>query len=119
MYVLKAKLALPTHSGFIVAIATIYWSTFTGLERYFGVFATLGAHCGECLPLGPVAVATIAVTLCLSCLAAWETSLRLINIALRREELLLLSTEGEGSPTIGTLDRLVQKTHRMTSSLCK
>jgi hypothetical protein len=33
------------------------------------------------------------------------------------EELLVLSAEGKGSPAIGTLDRLVLKTHWMASSL--
>jgi hypothetical protein len=61
MYVLKGKVALPAYFDRIVAIATIYWSTFARLERYFGVFATLGASCGEHLPLGPVAVATVSV----------------------------------------------------------
>ena len=73
MYILKSKLALSTQADLIVAIATIYWSAFAGLERYFGLFATLGAYCGEHLPLGPVAIATAtatSVTLCLPCFAA-------------------------------------------------
>jgi len=117
MYVLTAKPALSTQSDLIVAIATIYRSTFAGLERHFGVFATLSAYCGEHLPPRPVAVATISVTLCLPCLAAWETALRLVSVALGREEFLFLSAESEGSPTVGALDRFVLKTQRMTSSL--
>jgi len=61
MYVLKGKVALSAYFDCIVAIATIYWSTFARLERYFGVFATLGASCGEHLTLGPVAGATVSV----------------------------------------------------------
>jgi len=70
MYVLKVKLSLSVQSDFIVALTTIHWSAFTGLERYLGVFATLGAYCGEHLASGPVAVTTISVSLCLPCLAA-------------------------------------------------
>ncbi len=48
---------------------------------------------------------------------ACGTTLRLIGKTFRLEELLFPSAEGEGSSTIGTLDRLVLKTHWMTSSL--
>ena len=75
MYVLKVKLALSAQSDLIVAIAAIYWSTFVGLKRHLGVFATLGTYCREHLALGPVAIisiaiATIAILPCLPFLAA-------------------------------------------------
>ena len=101
------KLKLPAWSVFVVALATIYRSAFTGLKRYFGVLPTLGTHRGEHLAR-PVAIAASAsasasVTLCLSCLAASWASLGLIGIAFGLEELLLLASESEGSPAIGTL----------------
>jgi hypothetical protein len=103
MYVIAAELMLPSHSDLIVAVAAIYWSAFTGLERYFGVLTTLGAHSGEHLA-GSVTVAATSVTLGLSCLAASGASLGLVGIALGLEELLLLGAESEGSPAVGTLE---------------
>jgi hypothetical protein len=117
MFVFKARLRLSAHSDFVVAVATIYWSAFAGLERYFGFPATLGAHRWEHLASEPVAVALISVALRLPCLAACRTALGLISIALRGEELLFLSTEYEGGATIGTLKGLVLEAHGMTSSL--
>jgi hypothetical protein len=119
MYVFKARLKLSAHSDFIVTVATIYWSTFAGLERYFGFPTTLGAHCWEHLASHPVTVALISVALRLPCLAARGTALGLVSIALRGEELLFLSAEYEGSATIGTLKGLILEAHRMTSSLLK
>ena len=117
MYALKVKPALSARSGFTVAIATIHRSTTAGFKGYFGVFAALSTYCGKHLALGPVAIAATSGTLCFPCLAARGTALRLIGVAFRFEKLLLFSAEGEGSPTIGTLERLVLKTHWMTSSL--
>ena len=119
MYILKVELALFVHSDFTVALTTIHRSTFSGLERYLSFLTTLGAYRREHLASGPVAVATISVTLCLPCFATCGTALRLISIAFGLKELLFLSAESEGSPTIGTLDRLVLKAHWMTSSLHK
>ena len=117
MFVHKVKLALSAQSDLSVALTTIHRSTFAGLEWHFGVFATLGAYCGEHLASGAVAVATISVTCCFPRFATWGTALGLVGIAFRLEELLFLSTEREGSSTIGTLERLVLKAHWMTSSL--
>ena len=117
MYVLKTKLALSAQSDLIVAIATIYRSTFAGLERYFSGLATLGADCGKHLASGTVAVTIVSGTFCLPCLAAWLTALGLVSVAFGLEELLFLNSEGEGNPTIGTLELLVLKTHWMPSSL--
>ena len=61
MFVLKTKPALFVQPNLIVALTTIYWSTFTGLEWHFGFLTTLGAYYREHLPLCPVA--TISVTL--------------------------------------------------------
>ena len=104
MHVLQVKLALSAQSDSAVAFATIYRSAFSGLERYFGFLTALGAYCREHLALGPVAVAIISGTLCFPCFAACGTALGLVSIAFSLEELLFLSTEGEGSPTIGTLE---------------
>ena len=117
MYVLGVKLALSVHSDFIVALTAIDRFTFARLEWYFGFFAALGACCREHLASGFVAGAIISVTLCLPCFTAGGTALGLVSVALGLEELLFLSTKGECSSTIGTLERLVRKTHRMTSSL--
>ncbi len=54
---------------------------------------------------------------CFFCLAARGAALGLIGVASGLEKLLLLGTEGESSPAIETLDRLVLKVHWMTSFL--
>jgi hypothetical protein len=113
---LKFKLALPAQFDFVVALATIYRSTFTGLERYLGLLTTLGTCYRKHLAPGPIAVAIIPVTLCFPGFTAGGTTLGLVSIAFRLEELLLLGTKGEVSPTIRTLELFVLKTHWMTSS---
>ena len=99
------KPALSTQSDFTVAIATIDRPAIDRLKRHFGVFAALGAYGRKHLAWEPVVVTTTSIPL-------W-----LISIALGLKELLFLSAEGEVSPTIGTLDRFVLKTHWMTSFL--
>jgi hypothetical protein len=69
------------------------------------------------LAAGTAAVATISVSLRLPSFTARGTALGVVCIGLRLEKLLLLSTESEGSPTLGTLDRLVLKTNWMLSFL--
>ena len=54
MYVLKVKLALSAQSDFTVALTAIYWSTFAGLKRHFGILAALGAYSGKHLASGSV-----------------------------------------------------------------
>ena len=108
---------LSGRSGLTVAVAAVYRSAFAGLERDFGIFTTLGAYCGEHLPRGPVSVATITITLGFPGLAACGTALGLVSKAFGLEEFLFLSGKGEGSATVGTLERLILETHRMTSSL--
>ena len=122
VYILQVRPALSTDSDFTVAITAIHWSALTGLERYFSFLPTLRAYCGEHLASRPVAViaiaaATVSVLPCFPFLATWGTTLRLVSIASWRKLLLFPSAENEGGPTIGTLDRLVLKTHWMTSSL--
>ena len=63
-----------------------------------------------------VVVVTVSVTLHLSFGAARGTAFWLISKAFGLVEFLVPSAEGEGSPTIGTFDRFVRKTHWMTSS---
>ena len=116
MYVLKFR-ALSGRATFNVAVAAVYWSAFTGFERDFGILATLGAYRGEHLPWGPVAITAISVAIGLPGLAACWTALGLVSKAFGLEEFLFLSAEGEASPTVGTLESLVLKIHRMTSSL--
>ena len=111
----KVKPVLTTRSDFSVAITTVHWFITARFKRYFGVFATLGECCGKHLALG--SVTAVSVAFWLPCLAARRTALGLISIAFGLEKLLFLSVESKGSPTIGTLDRFVLKTHWMTSSL--
>ena len=110
-----SQINLSTWSDFSVAIATVHWPVTARFKRYFGVLAALGACRGKHLASG--SVAAVSVTLWLLCLAARGTALWLISIASGLEKLLLLNAESEGSPTIGTLERLVLKTHWMSSSL--
>ena len=81
MFVLKVKIILSILSDVAVAFTTVNRSTFTGLERHFGFFTTLGAHGGEHLASGPVAIAIISVTLCSPRFAAWGTALGLVSVA--------------------------------------
>ena len=115
MYIIKPPLS--TRSDFSIAIAAIDRPAAGRLKRHLGVVPALGACGGKHLAWGPVAVTTTSVPLRLPCLAAWGTALGLISIALGLIELLFLSGEAEVSPTIGTPDRFVLKTHWMTSFL--
>jgi hypothetical protein len=115
VYGSQFKPALLVHSDFIVALATIYRSALTGLERYFGFLTALGAGYREHLASGIVAGAA-SVTLGFPGFTAGGAAFGLVSIALGLEELLLFSTEGEVGSTIGTVELLVLKTHWMTSS---
>jgi hypothetical protein len=108
---------LSAGSDFTVAIATVHRSVTAGFKGYLGILTALGTFCREHLPLGSVARATVSITLCFPRLATGGATLGLIGITFGSEEFLLLSAEGKGSPAIGTLERLVLKTHWMTSSL--
>jgi hypothetical protein len=109
--------ALSAGSNFTVAIATVHRFITTGFKGYLGILAALGTFYREHLPRRSVARALVSITLCFSCLATGRAALGLIGIAFGLEKLLLFSAEGEGSPAIGTLERLLFKTHWMTSSL--
>jgi hypothetical protein len=111
------KPALSTQSDFTVAIAAIDGPAVGRLKGHLGVSAAVGAYGGKHLAWESIAVTTISVPLCLPCLSARGTALRLISIALGLIELLFPSGEAEVSSTIGTLDRFVLKTHWMTSFL--
>jgi len=103
---------LITLSDFTVAIATVNRPITTRFKGDFGVLAAFGTRHRKHLASGPVAA---SVTLCFPCLAALRTALWLVNIAFGLEKLLFLNAESEGCPTIGALERLVLKTHWMTS----
>ena len=113
MSVVKPTLA--TQSDFTEVAAVISQPAIGKGKRHFGVFAALGACGRRRLAWEPVAVATTSMLLCLPRLSARGTALGLISIALGLKELLFPSGEAEVSPTIGTLNRLVLKTHWMTS----
>ena len=115
---LVARLSRVAQSDFIVAVAAIDWSALSRLEGDFGFLATLSTYCGEHLAPRPVAaIATRAVPFRLPCLTTGWATLGLVGVAFSGKEFLLFGAEGEGSPTIRTLKRLVFKAQRMTSSL--
>ena len=83
-------------------------------------FVTRGTDSGIHLPSPLITIAIVIIwttALLFPSSSALRTALGLIGKPLGMEELLLASAESEGSPTIGTLDRLVLKTHWMISSL--
>jgi hypothetical protein len=111
-------MVLSARSHFTVTIAAVHRLVTAGFERYFGVLAALGALYWKHLAWGAVTSgATASVLLCFPFLATRGTPLWLVSIALGCEEFLLLSSESESSTAIGTLDRLVLKTHWMASFL--
>jgi hypothetical protein len=76
------------------------------------VFST--EHC----PTGVVSPATAQATMLLFLgFSALRTTPGVVGQTFRRKESSFPSSKNEGSATIGTLDRLVLKTHSMTSSL--
>lgn len=64
-----------------------------------------------------IAVATVSVTACLPCVAAFSAAFGFVGIAPRLELFLFLSAKGKSITAIGTFERLVLKRHWMTSSL--
>ena len=85
----------------VVAIAAVDCSALSRFERHFGIFATLSTHCG--IHLSPRPVATGAEPVRSPCFATGWTALRLIGIALAREEFLLLNSKGEVNTTLEAL----------------
>ena len=80
MYALMAKLALSIQSDLIVAITAVHWPAVTGLKRYFGILATLGAYYREHLA-GSVAIAIVSVACLLFRLTAFRATFRFVSIA--------------------------------------
>ena len=117
MYILQIKSNLSARSYFTVAVTAIHWSVFAWLKRDFRILTTLGTNRGEHLTRRPITVSTASVALWLPCFTARGTTFWLISIAFGLEKLLFLNAKRKGSPTIGTLERLLFKTHWMTSSL--
>ena len=109
------KLSSVAQSDLLVAIAAIHRSAFSRLKWYLAFFTTLSTHCGEHLTTG--SVATVATALRFPRFAAGWTALGLIGETFGCIEFLLASTEGEGNPTVRTLQRFIHKAHRMTSFL--
>jgi hypothetical protein len=102
---------LPARSDFPVAIAAIYRSIPSWLKWYFSVFPALSAYNREHLAWLAVTVATTSIALLLPGLTARRATLGLIGIATRLEELLFFRAEDELGAAIGTLERLVLKSH--------
>ncbi len=114
MLVANVKPGLSTYSDFTVAVTTIDRPAIARLKGHCSVLATFGAFCRKHLALGSVAavfVAIVSVLLRLSRLPARWAALGVVGIAPGRKEFLLVSAESEGSSAVGTLDRLVLKTH--------
>jgi hypothetical protein len=108
----RVKVVLSARFYFAIAIAAINRFATARFEGDFGLFAALGTHSRIHLAAGSVATtAAAAGTLCLPCLTAGGTALRLIGVAFGLIELLLFCGEGKGSPTIGTTNGLFLKTH--------
>ena len=115
VYVNCLTLFLTVGSHFIEALAAINRSAFTGFKGYFGILPTLGTNRREHLAGSVTAARTVPISL--PCLAARHTPLGFIGVTFGLKELLLFSTEGEISSTIGTLKCFVLETQRMTSFL--
>jgi hypothetical protein len=99
-----------------VAISAINGFIAAGLERDFCLLAALSAYRREHLPWTPAhtaatATAATSKTLRPSVLPAGRASLGLIGIALRGKEFLFFYGKGERFSTIGTLERLLLKSH--------
>jgi hypothetical protein len=110
-----SKIRLSYRSDLAIAIAAVNRPITTGLERYFSFLATLSTDYAKHLAGSPVTAAPEALGL--PCLAARRTALGLIGVSSGLKKLLLFCTVDKGLATIGTLDRLVLKTHWTTSSL--
>jgi hypothetical protein len=96
-------------------MAIINWLITARLKRDFGALAALSAGCGEHLPGGLRNCCYYNVPTSLPDGTRDSASARWYSFGL--EKLLVFSAEGERVTTIGALDRLVLKTHWMTSSL--
>jgi hypothetical protein len=100
-------------SYFAVTIAAVNRFITARLERNFGTDTAFVTDSGEHLARGAIAVSG-AVSF--PCLTAFGTTFRLVSIAFGLEKFLFLGTKGKRGAAIGTLKRLVLKTHWMPSS---
>ncbi len=98
-------------SDFGVAIAAVHRSVPSRLERDFGVLPALGAHSREHLATWCEASAVLGRALRSSRLTASRAALRLVRVALRAEEFLLVGAKVELDATIDTLKCLVLGNH--------
>ena len=108
-------ISLSYRSDFAIAIAAVNRPITAGLERYFSFLATLGTDYGKHLAGSPITAAP--ETLAFPCLTARRTAFGLVGVSSGLKKLLLFRAVDKGLATIGTLDRLVLKTHWTTSSL--
>ena len=117
-YIILTGLPSTALSALVVAAAAIHRPTFSRLEGYLRLSATLSTYRGEHLAIGPTttAIATTG-TLPSSRLTAGWASFGLVGVPLFGEELLLFGAEGNTCAAIGTLQRLVIKGHEMTASI--
>jgi hypothetical protein len=83
-------------------------------------FVVRGIDSGIHLPSPLITIAIVirwTTALLFPSSSALRTALGLISEPFAGKEFLLASAESEGSPTVRTLERLILKTHWMTSSL--
>ena len=95
------------------------------MKRHLGVFAAGRTLDGKHLPWArakAIAVAVVttaeaaaAVLLCFPCVPARGTTLRLVSVAFDSEVLLFLNSKGKAIAAIGTCERFVLISHRITS----
>lgn len=113
MYALMVKSRLSTYFDFIVAFTAVNRSAVTWFKGYPGISATFGASRREHRAVG-IVVATTDM-LCLPYRAAWLTSFGIISVSSGLKIFLFRGCESELCFAIATQERLVLKTHRMTS----
>jgi len=94
------------------ALAAVYGSTIARLKRYFALATTLCTYSGKHLPrLVAFGIGSLGSAVA----AARRAPLGVVRIALGGEELLLFDSEDELGAAVCTLQRLVNKSHWMTS----
>jgi hypothetical protein len=99
----------------VVAIPAVHGLISPWLERYLGFLATASACHGKHLALWPETKTTATRTLRFPCSTAFRAALGLVSVAFGSEEFLLICGKSEVNTAVSTLDRLVCKTHWMTS----
>ncbi len=94
-----------------VALSTIHRSVLSRFKRHFSIDATLGTYRG----IHPSRAAETFASFRFSGRTATGTTFGIVSETFTSEELLFISTEGKGSPTIDALQFPVCETHWMTS----